>query len=148
MKYFVLPIEFASPQFDEAFQLRMIELDNPLSREISQEEVEKEYFFFHMAAFNEHHEIIGYLNLGPHENDLNMLSLSHLVVRKDLKQNGVTALLLSKSEALAINKGFNQIEIEVTEDLIPYYQNADYKKHGRAFTLKGLKHYKMKKNLS
>ena len=143
--YYILPIDFATPEFDETIRLRHKILREPLGMEYTAQQLAAEYDSFHLAAYDEQSRLVGCLVLLPVD-ELTM-KMRQVAVQESQQRKGVGAEMVAASEVFARRKGCTQMILHARDVAIPFYLKLGYKKIGRAFTEVGIKHYKMVKSL-
>ena len=142
----IYQIQFGTPEFDQAVRLRQRLLREPLGLEFSAEQFDEEYKEFHLAAFSNRGELVGYLNLTPLSDE--EVKMRQVAVDPGCQGKGVGKALVLASEALARQAGFKRIILHARETAIPFYLKLDYSKFGKPFTEVTIPHMKMKKVLS
>jgi predicted GNAT family N-acyltransferase len=130
-------IDFGSPEYDEAKDLREKILRIPLGMKYKIEDFVGEENNLHIAYF-ENGSIIGYLQLKPvQENGLKMRQ----VAVDDLHQGkGIGKSLVDYSEAWANNENKSFIELNAREVAIPFYLKCGYKIEKEPFEEVGIPH--------
>ena len=141
----ICQIEFGTPEYDEAVDLRYRVLRRPLGLEFTAEQLAAEYADFHLAAFNATGRLIGYLNLTPAEQE--KVKMRQVAVEPQVQGQGVGKALVAASEALAKRHGFKKMTLHARETAIPFYQKLGYKIVGDRFEEVCIPHFKMEKNL-
>ncbi len=141
----IIPIEFATPEYDQSVQLRDAILRKPLGLEFTVEYLAKEYNYHHLVAYNEQLQMVGCLILVPLENQI--AKMTQVAVREDQQGKGIGTALVAAFENYALDLGFKEIVLNARDVAIPFYEKLDYKKEGKPFTEVSIKHYKMKKVL-
>lgn len=141
----ILPIAFASPEYDEAVALRTEVLRKPLGLEFSVEQLSKEWADIHLAAFDGVGKIVGILLLTPLDDS--RVKMRQVAVDIALQKKGVGAAMVKRSEELAREMGFKKIELHAREVAVPFYLKLDYTIVGDIFEEVGIPHFKMEKML-
>ena len=144
--YYVLPVEFGTPEFDETIRLRDKILRKPLNMEFTVEQISEEHDQIHLACYNERVEIVGCLVLK--RIDESNIKMRQVAVDNDIQKAGVGTKLVQASEVFAKSEGFKIMELNARDVAIPFYQKLKYKKVGKQFEEVGIKHYRMEKKLS
>lgn len=144
---FTLPIEFATPAYDEAVALRQKALLEPLELEFKESELRRECLDGHLACYSRQWRMLGCLVLGPEDSE-ERLQIRQVAVREDLQQKGVGKALLQAAEERAVAHGYGEVVVAAPEKVRPFYEKLGYQKFGRAFTEKGIRHLRLKKALS
>jgi predicted GNAT family N-acyltransferase len=137
MNKMVAIIDFGSPEYDEAKDLREKILRIPLGMRYKIEDFVGEENNQHIAYF-ENGIILGYLQLKPvPENGLKMRQ----VAVDDLHQGkGIGKSLVEYSEAWAINENKSFIELNAREVAIPFYLKCGYIIEKEPFEEVGIPH--------
>lgn len=143
--YYVLPVEFGTPEFDETVRLRDQILRKPLNMEFTVEQISEEHNQIHLACYNERVEIVGCLVLK--RVDDTYIKMRQVAVDEAIQKMGVGTKLVEASEIYAKSEGFKVMELHAREVAIPFYQKLKYKKVGKQFEEVGIKHYRMEKRL-
>ena len=143
--YYVLPVEFGTPEFDETIRLRDKILRKPLNMEFTVEQISSEYDQIHLVCYNDRVEIVGCLVL-KHISDTH-IKMRQVAVDDVLQKSGVGTKLVAASEIYAKSRGYEIMELNARDVAIPFYQKLKYKKVGKAFEEVGIKHYRMEKKL-
>lgn len=141
----VQPIEFATPEFDEAVGLRYEVLRRPLGLEYSPEQLAAEYDQFHLAAFDAAGRIVGYLNLTP--KDAGEVKMRQVAVAPDWQGRGVGLAMVQFAEQWAREKDFSLMTLHARLNAVPFYQKLDYEREGDPFEEVTIPHFYMKKTL-
>lgn len=138
-------IEFGTPAYDEAVNLRYTVLRRPLGLEFTPEQLAAEYADIHLAAFDTRGHLVGYLNLTPLSPE--KVKMRQVAVEPLLQGKGVGKTLVSASELLAKDLGFNTMTLHARETAVPFYQKLGYQIVGDRFEEVSIPHYAMEKNL-
>jgi predicted GNAT family N-acyltransferase len=145
-RYFCVLIEFGTPAFAEALQLRYDVLRKPLQMVFNIEDIEKEYNEWHWACYDRDTlEIVGVLTLKPLNDDI--IKMRQVAVRPSLQSRGIGKFMVQESERLALEKGFSRIELHARETAVPFYLQLGYTVSGAVFEEVGIPHLFMSKNL-
>ncbi len=145
--YFCTLIEFGTPAFAEALQLRYEVLRKPLQMEYDVKDIEKEYDEWHWACYDrDSEEIVGVLTLKTLENG--SLKMRQVAVNPVLQNKGIGRFMVSESEAFAVEKGFNRMELHARESAVRFYKSLGYSVSGDIFQEVGINHLFMWKNLN
>jgi predicted GNAT family N-acyltransferase len=141
----VIPIDFATPEYDEALAIRYEVLRKPLGLEYSLEQLSKEWADVHLACYADSAEMLGCLILS--EVDSKTLKMRQVAVRNNFQGKGVGKKLVEASEAYSKINGFEKIILHARANAIPFYEQLDYQTEGEIFFEVGIEHRKMVKNL-
>lgn len=142
---YVLKIEFASPEYDEAVGIRYDVLRRPLGLEYTPEQLAAEYDQIHLAAYSDNDQMLGYLNLTPL--DEQHVKMRQVAVAEAWQGKGVGKQMVAASEELARDMGFSKIVLHARETAVPFYLGQAYLKIGERFEEVGIPHFKMEKAL-
>ncbi len=144
MKY-VIPIEFATPEYDAAVRLRYEVLRQPLGLDFTPEQLAEEYDQVHLAAFDREGVLIGYLNLTPL--DEVRVKMRQVAVAPAWQGRGVGREMVAASETLARERGFSTMTLHARETAVPFYQKLNYQTVGDRFEEVTIPHFCMEKTL-
>lgn len=142
---FIIPIEFATPEYDEAVRLRYDILRAPLGLEYTPEQLAEEWGQHHLAAYDHQHRLVGYLNLtpaGPKE-----VKMRQVAIAQSVQGQGIGRHLVEYSEAFARARGFDKMVLHARETAVPFYLKLGYAVVGEQFEEVTIPHFKMWKNL-
>lgn len=138
-------IEFGTPEYDRAVDLRDRVLRQPLKLEFTEEQIAEEFDQFHFACFNNNLKLLACLTFQV--KDDNILKMRQVAVDPELQNKSIGTKLVAFSENWAKANNFNKIMLHARDIAIPFYLKLNYKKIGKAFTEVGIKHYAMEKSL-
>lgn len=141
----VIPIEFGTPEYDEAVSIRYEILRKPLGLQFSVAQLEKEWVDFHFACYADDATMIGCLILA--KLDDKVLKMRQVAVKEKLQGAGVGKALVEASEVFSASAGFEAIELNARMTAVPFYEKLGYEKIGNTFTEVGIEHQKMVKKL-
>lgn len=141
----ISPIEFATPEYDEAIALRYEVLRRPLGLEYTTEQLAAEWSDIHLAAFDGTGKIVGILLLTPL--DEKEVKMRQVAVAPDQQGRGVGAALVAQSEAMAKSLGFKKITLHARDTAAPFYLRLGYQTVGEMFEEVTIPHFKMEKSL-
>ncbi len=136
-------IEFKSPDYEAAVDLRQRILRDPLGLKFSQDELDAEGNQFHVAAFIDG-RMAGCLALVPE--GTKTLKMRQVAIDKDFQRQGIGTRLVSYCEEFAIKKGFCCIRLHARKESMQFYTDLAYSTVGDEFVEVGIPHYKMEKN--
>lgn len=143
---YILEIEFATPEFDEAVRLRTDVLRKPLGLVFTPEQLAGEYDQRHLGAYDAQGRLLGCLSLVPVDGQT--WKMRQVAVAEAVQGSGVGKRLVGHSEALARSEGIRLITLHARETAVPFYQKLDYRVVGERFEEVGIPHYKMEKNIT
>lgn len=143
---YTIPIEFATPAYDETVRLRDKILRKPLGLEFTAKEMEAEYQHIHLAAYDDQSSLLACLVLVPLENGV--IKMRQVAVDEGLQSKGIGTRLVEASEVFAREQGYQKMELNARDVAIDFYEKMEYQKVGKPFTEVTIKHYKMEKVLA
>ncbi len=138
-------IDFGTPEYDEAVQLRYEVLRRPLGLEYTTEQLASEYAEIHLAAFDAHGRLVGYLNLSPLANGY--VKMRQVAVAPEAQRRGIGQKLVAESEQLAKELGFSVMTLHAREPAVPFYAKMGYQIIGDRFEEVTIPHFKMERKL-
>ncbi len=142
----VIPIEFATPEYDEAVKLRYNVLREPLGLDFMPEFLAVEYKDTHLACYDERYTLLGCLILSTTTSGY--FKMRQVAVADEWQGRGVGRKLVEASETLARSLHIPKIELNARATAIPFYSKLYYTKVGEPFMEVGISHLKMEKLLS
>lgn len=142
---YILQIEFATPEYDEAVRLRYDVLRKPLGLCYDPEQLAAEYDQLHLAAYAANGVLLGYLNLSPQTGT--EVKMRQVAVAPEYQGKGVGRALVEASETLAKSLGFHKMVLHARETAMPFYTRLGYATAGEQFEEVGIPHFRMEKNL-
>ncbi|MCC6410177.1 MAG: GNAT family N-acetyltransferase [Saprospiraceae bacterium] len=142
---YVIEIEFATPEYDDAVRLRYEVLRKPLGLEYTPEQLAAEYDNYHLAAYTNNGQLIGYLNLTPFEG--RAIKMRQVAVEPHAQGLGTGRKLVEASEILARKMGYQTMVLHARESAVAFYQKLDYKVVGERFEEVSIPHFFMEKAL-
>jgi GNAT superfamily N-acetyltransferase len=134
-------IEYNSPAYWEAVSLRSKVLREPLNMRFTEEQLEAEQDYIHLAAFQQN-RLVSCLYLIQ---DGEKARLRQFVVEPELHNKGIGRSLLQFMESFCREQGINYIFMHARESAVPFYEKLGYKKYGEKFLEIGLPHWKLHK---
>ena len=140
----ICQIEFATPEYDEAVNLRMEVLRRPLGLIYTPEQLAAEWDNLHLAAFDNSGRIVGYLNLTP-ENDT-IVKMRQVAVAPSEQGKGVGTALVEDAEIRVVQLNFKEITLHARKTAVPFYLKLGYELLGNEFEEVNLPHFKMRKS--
>lgn len=138
---FIFPIEFATPEYDEAVALRHEVLRKPLGLEFLPEQLAAEWSDIHLAAFDTTGKMVAILLLTP-VNDQEV-KMRQVAVAMEQQGRGLGAALVAQSEEIARSMNFNKMTLHARETAVPFYLRLGYEKVGDLFEEVSIPHFKM-----
>ena len=143
--YQILPIEFATPAYDESVRLRDKILRQPLGLQFTPQELAKEYEHIHLACYDTASQLLGCLVLVPL--DKQRIKMRQVAVDEPFQKAGIGSKLVAASEVWAKQAGYQQMELHARDTAIPFYLKHQYETTGKPFVEVNISHYKMCKQL-
>lgn len=146
VNFYCLPIDFATPEYDEAVRLRYDILRKPLNLEFQTEDLAREYDAFHIACFDTHsNEILGCLVLVPLDKDT--IKMRQVAVQEKCQSKGIGTFMVHYAEEFARRIGFQKMELHARMTAVDFYKKDHYEIHGESFKEIGIEHLYMSKSL-
>lgn len=142
----IFPIEFGTPEYDEAVALRYAVLRKPLNLEFSPEQLSAEWSDLHLAAFDSSGKMQGILILT--EVSEQEIKMRQVAVAPDQQGRGIGAQMVAISEEIARSRHYKKMTLHARETAAPFYLRLGYKTIGAPFEEVSIPHYKMEKELS
>lgn len=139
-------IEHNSKEYWDTVHLRELVLRQPLGMHFSSEELELENNSYHIAAYDENHEIVGaamFVPLSPTN-----LKMRQVVISEEWQGRGIGKELIEFAEMFARSKGYEIIEANARQTALGFYEKLNYQKQGKEFKEVGILHMKIEKKLS
>lgn len=144
--YHTALIEFGTPEFDEALQLRNDVLRRPLGLVFSPEDIAAEFDQHHLGLYDANWRLVACLTL--QQKDDKTMKMRQVAVAAPWQGRGLGARLVQGAEVFCRERSFSKIELNARDTAVPFYLGLYYEKVGEPFTEVGIKHYKMQKILS
>lgn len=138
-------IEFGTPDFDEAVNLRYRVLKEPLGLDFTADQLAEEFDQIHLAAYSEGLSLCAYLLLTPHTEKT--IQMRQVAVEPDLQKKSIGKSLVRYSESWSIQHGYTEMILHARDTAVPFYLKLGYKKSGKPFEEVGIEHWLMKKIL-
>jgi predicted GNAT family N-acyltransferase len=142
----IFPIDFGTPEYDEAVALRYEVLRKPLGLDFLPEQLAAEWSDTHLAGFNSNGNLIAILILTPV--DAETVKMRQVAISPQLQGQGLGAQLVRASEELAIRHNFRTISLHARETAVPFYLRLGYQIIGDKFEEVSIPHFKMVKKLA
>jgi len=136
--------EFASPEYEASFTLRLRVLRAPLGLRPGPEEREEESKLVHLGAF-EGDRLVATLML--HDVGEGRVRMRQVAVDFDRQRGGVGTKLVHFSEEVARRRGFREMVLHARETAIPFYERLGYTTYGEPFVEVTLPHINMRMTL-
>lgn len=142
----IFPIEFGTPEYDEAVRLRYQILREPLCLDYTPEQLAVEWNQHHIAAYGASGGLLGYMNLTPV--DGTEVKMRQVAVAQTVQNQGVGRALVAYAEVFARRQGFEKMTLHARETAVPFYLKLGYAVVGERFEEVTLPHFKMEKRLA
>lgn len=147
LKYYTTIIDFASPAYDEAIDLRDRVLRQPLNLCFYEKDLAEEYKQLHLALYdNLSSEIVGILVLKKLE-DGTTYQMRQVAVDPAYQGKGLGGFLVEESERLLTYLGAKELILHARETAVPFYEKLGYKTEGKPYTEVNIPHRDMRKKL-
>jgi len=134
------PIEFGTPQFDEALRLRESHLRKPLGLSFEIEDIILDYLEYHFGLYSKG-ILAGCLSFRPLEKAI--LKMRQVVIDTPFQEKGLGSIMVKESERWAKLKGVSKIELNARKTALSFYKRLDYEVIGSEFKEVGIPHFKM-----
>lgn len=149
----VRPIEYGSPEYRAACELRRRFLREPLGLELTAADVAGEDRQHHFGLFDEpraDEATPGDLLLGnvigkPDPDEPTWVRIRQMVVHGDRRGEGLGRTLLSGAERLLGERGFERFVLFARAEATPFYERCGYAATSDEVELIGLPHLRMEK---
>lgn len=139
-------IEWCSPEYQAALELRHRVLREPLGLTLTAEELDGEHGQLHYAMSNQSGQIIAVVVAKPASSKL--VQLRQMAVEPDHQRSGVGSDLLRQAEADLASRGFEEIQLDARTLVVGFYERHDYQTIGEPFEKISLEHQKMAKTIA
>ncbi|MFG0290319.1 MAG: GNAT family N-acetyltransferase [Rhodopirellula sp. JB044] len=141
----IIEIEWCSPEYQSALELRHDVLRGPLGLKLTAEELDGEHAQLHFAVMD-NDEVVATLVARPESSGV--VQFRQMAVRPDQQRSGKGTELLKHCEEKIREKGFSEIHLNARQTCLPFYEKLGYQPIGDEFEEVTLKHQKMVKKLS
>lgn len=145
MEIYIVQIEFGTPEFAEAVALRDEVLRRPLGLFFTPEQLSEEYANYHLAAYGQHMNLLGYLQLKPV--DAKQVQMRQVAVMPAFQKKGIGQQLVQVSEEFAQKLGFQEIMLHARDTAVPFYEKLGYSVFGEPFEEVTIPHLEMRKSI-
>ena len=142
--YFI-EIEFGTPQFDQAMDLRTRILRIPLNMEFHVKDIELEWNDFHFGLILPSFKLVACVTMQPVRD--HVLKMRQVAVDEHYQGQGYGKYLVRQTENWCKDRHFKEIELNARETAVSFYQGMDYEIIGDMFEEVGIPHYKFKKKI-
>ena len=134
-----------SPDYRQAVALRSAILRQPLGLSFSSEELQSEAGCHHLAGFIQE-ELVACLVLQPLAGQT--MRMRQVAVKEELRGQGFGRMLVHVSEALACERGCQQMTVHARESAVGFYERLGYSTMGACFLEVTVPHWAMCKLLT
>jgi len=134
-------IDYDSTRYWEAVKLRSKVLREPLNMQFTDEQLQAEYPYIHLAAIWKN-MIIGCLYLIREGNNAR---LKQFCVEPELQGLGIGKKIVELTEKFCKENDMNYIYMHAREYAVPFYEKLGYRKYDEQFLEIGLPHWKLQK---
>ncbi len=141
----LIEIEWCSPQYQSALEIRHEVLRAPLGLKLTAEELDGEYGQLHFGVLD-NDVLIATLTARPCSTT--EIQLRQMAVCTNHQRGGVGTKLLLETEARLRERAFTSVFLNARMTCLPFYEKHGYKKVGEPFELIALPHLKMVKQLT
>ena len=133
-------------EWNKYFKFRWEMLRKPLgmSKETLKDELEDESH--HLIAFDEQKKVIGSGRL--HFNNNREGQIRYMAVSNTIQRKGLGSAIVSELEAIAREKGIEEMVLNARENAISFYLSMGYKETGPYESDTGIPHITMHKKLT
>ena len=146
LTFYCLPIDFATPEYDEAVRLRYEILRRPLNLEFQPEDLALEYDAIHIACFDTNSfDIKGCLVLVPLDKDT--IKMRQVAVQENCQSKGIGTFMIRYAEEFARRSGYQKMELHARMTAVDFYIKESYEIYGNSFQEIGIEHLYMSKKL-
>ncbi|MEO1413538.1 MAG: GNAT family N-acetyltransferase [Bacteroidota bacterium] len=144
----IVPVEFASPDYDQTVRLRFDVLREPLGLDFTVADLEEEYRSHHLAGFDADFQLLACLVLHPlGESAPGQIKMRQVAVAEAAQGKGMGTHLVRASEAYARELGYTEMVLHARSVAVPFYLRLDYETVGEPFVEVSIEHYRMRKVL-
>lgn len=137
-------VPHGSSAYNQLVALRYEILRKPLNLQFTQEQLDAESDYYHLAYyFNDN--LIACLILVPESGG--KMKMKQVVVDARYQGKGYGAKLVFAAEQLAVAYGYNNIYCHARDTAVPFYLKLNYNKVGEMFEEVTIPHWEMEKDL-
>lgn len=137
-------VDFGSKEYKQTLALRTDVLRKPLGLHFSEEELQHENDYTHIAAY-EDDKLLGCCMLV--KKDDGTIRLRQMAVLNNLQGKGVGRALIQFAENIARDMGYKKITMHARKQTVGFFEKLDYQVIGSEFVEITIPHYKMEKAL-
>lgn len=140
----VIEIEWCSPEYQSALELRHEVLRAPLGLKLTAEELDGEHGQLHFGVV-EGDKLVATLVARPRSTSL--VQLRQMAVHSDYQARGLGRFLIEYCESDLRTRGFQEITLNARLTAVRFYEKLGYQAVGDVFEELTLDHQKMVKQL-
>ena len=144
----VTEVEFGSPGYEAALQLRKRILRDPLGLEWTAEEEAWEPRERHFVLLGEGGQLHACVVIRPLEEQAGAVKLRQMAVEPDCQSRGFGRALVECVEAQLIRDQVGRVELNARDTAVGFYEKLGYRKSGEEFVEVTIPHWKMVKDLA
>jgi predicted GNAT family N-acyltransferase len=137
-------VEYNSEAYEQCVALRYEVLRKPLGLTFTQDQLQAEHAYFHIAYFKAR-TIVAYLMLVPE--NAGKMKMKQVVVDHTLQGKGIGARLVTAAEEFSKAKHFTLMYCHARDTAVPFYKKLGYLVIGEMFLEVTIPHYQMHKAL-
>ncbi len=137
-------LAFASPEYEDSWQLRLRVLREPLGLRPGPHERDEESGLVHLGAF-EGERLVATLML--HDVGGGRVRMRQVAVAFERQRSGVGTKLVRFSEEVARRRGFREMVLHARETAVPFYERLGYQTYGEPFVEVTIPHIAMRMTL-
>ena len=138
-------IEFGTPLFDQAFQLRTKLLRIPLKLTFQKADIEKEWEEDHFGLLLPSYQLVGCLTMKKIDDVT--YKMRQVAIESGFQGLGFGKLLVYKTEDWCRQNEIKKIVLNARDTAVPFYKSLAYFIVGEEFEEVGIKHFAMEKLL-
>jgi len=140
----ILPIEFGTPEYDEAIRLRQEILRKPLNMVFKEKDLEAEYNQYHAGYYSPNNVLLAVYTLiiGPESSKMRQVA-----VKEEYQRKGLGQKLVSDAEKVTREHKLNRLLLHARDTAVPFYEKNGYTIEGKEFKEVGIRHFLMAKKL-
>ena len=138
-------IEFGTPFFDLAMDLRNRVLRIPLGLQFESADIMEEYKELHFGMIRSNQQLIACLSMRPAAQST--LKMRQVAVEPSMQGHGIGKKMVAYTERWCAQNNFGRIELSAREEAVKFYLSMNYEIVGDRFIEVTIPHYKMQKKI-
>ncbi|WP_283431682.1 GNAT family N-acetyltransferase [Neorhodopirellula lusitana] len=138
-------LEWCSPEYQNALELRHLVLRAPLRLKLTAEELDGEHSQRHYSILDESEAVIAVVVARPKNSSL--VHFRQMAVHPDHQRQGIGSKLLTQAEAELAKQGYREFQLDARAEAVGFYTRHGYEPKGEPFQLIKLEHQKMTKSV-